>query len=185
MTAVTVISRDNWFIQWSIVERYSARIRIPGPTSNAAVPAQPIADSFGGSELARISRHKRTSAESPRNLPNLLFTLSVAGGSVKGDAHGSWLRPARIRRVRHPVGDHRMAARPTLRVAVIAFPRSRVSCVAHRMVWSRLGQRRPGGGRPLLTTVKRGGCREPGRGSSPHHTKDVNDLGQNLPEPTV
>ena len=185
MTAVTVISRDNWFIQWSIVERYSARIRIPGPTSNAAVPAQPIADSFGGSELARISRHKRTSAESPRNLPNLLFTLSVAGGSVKGDAHGSWLRPARIRRVRHPVGDHRMAARPTLRVAVIAFPRSRVSCVAHRMVWSRLGQRRPRGRGPPLTTVNGEDAGSLGRGPSPHHTKDVNDLGQNLPEPTV
>jgi hypothetical protein len=42
-----------------------------------------------------------------------------------------------------------------------------------------------GEGGPLLTTVKRGGCREPGRGSSPHHTKDVNDLGQNLPGPTV
>ena len=35
MTAVTVISRDNWFIQWSIVERYSVRIRMPAPVKAA------------------------------------------------------------------------------------------------------------------------------------------------------
>ena len=113
-------------------------------TGNAAVPAQPVADSFGGTELARIGRHKRTSAESPRNLPNRLFTLSVAGGSVKGDAHGKLVPTAQNPARASPAVIHRWLPSHLYELGH-CFPSQQGSCVGYRMVWSRLDQRRPRG----------------------------------------